>query len=166
METLQQVEAIPAAYPTSGHDALWQRIESYCAHRWTARSVTWRVQGPGQWAPPLFPATLTGVDVWTGTEWVEAFPAPSPLGGYVFESVGPYQITATVGADNTAPAAVVEAFERLRDYLAAPNPVPGAGRYRRQIGDVSISYDRSAHWQAHALDKSGAADLLRPYRRA
>ncbi len=52
--TLKETEAIAAAYPATpaglstaaaalDPDVIWQRIESYIAHRWTARSVVWTV---------------------------------------------------------------------------------------------------------------------------
>ncbi|MEO1318347.1 MAG: hypothetical protein AAFW01_17465, partial [Pseudomonadota bacterium] len=34
---------------------LWQRIEYWTAYRWGLRSVTWVIEGPGEWVPRLRP---------------------------------------------------------------------------------------------------------------
>ena len=180
--TLKQVEAIPATYPAvTGLSVaavaldpamIWQRIESYIAYRWTARAVVWTVEGSGEWTAPLTPATLTTVEVWDGAAWVEAFPVASPLGGYDLAACGPYRITATVGS-GTPPAAVLEAFRRLAEYSVEVRKDgmvsghPSHTSHSTDIGDaIKESYTRSANWTARAMQLSGAADLLRPYRRA
>jgi len=95
--TLKQVEAVPVTYPatptglTTGAAALdaamiWQRIEAYTLHRFSARAVVWTVEGPGDWVPPLTPATISTVEAWDGEAWVAASPAASPLGGYTLAS--------------------------------------------------------------------------------
>jgi len=181
--TLKQVEAIPATYPAT-QDGLsveaaaldpamiWQRIESYIAHRWTARAVVWTVEGPGEWEPPLTPATVSEVEVWDGTAWAEAFPAASALGGYDLACAGPYRITASVGA-GTVPAAVNGAFRRLAEYSAeidSNGMVPGHPSHSSHSvdigGAINETFDRPATWAARAMQHSGAADLLRAYRRA
>lgn len=181
--TLKQVEGNPTAWPAApaGLSAkaaaldpvpIWRRLESFCAWRWGARSVTWTVEGPGVWTPPLAPAQLNTPQVWTGDAWANTILPPSPLGGYELASEGPYLITATVGA-GTVPADVQEAFRRLAEYVAdagAPSMVngrAGASSASYEIGDgLKVSFDRSPAWLAKALHNSGAADLLRPYRRA
>lgn len=165
-ETFSQIEEAPEDYPNADDNALWQRIEAYCAYRWTPREVVWIVDGPGHWKPPLAPAEISLTEFWQGGTYKPVSIPASPFGGLNFPAYGPYRIKAIVGADNDAPAAVIEAFERLQGYLAASEKISGASRVRRQVGDVVTSYDRSATWIAQALDKSGAADLLRPYRRA
>ncbi len=70
--TIKQVEAIPETYPViipfnregfmegdspPDADQVWQRIESYIAHRFTPRAVIWTVEGEGDWTPPLTPVT-------------------------------------------------------------------------------------------------------------
>ncbi len=42
----------------------------------------------------------------------------------------------------------------------------GVGNFEIDVGDTSWKYDRYPTWQARAMQNSGAADLLRPYRRA
>ena len=173
--TLKQTEAVPASYPVtpSGLSAaalalsaqmIWQRIEAYTSARWTARAVVWTVEGPGEWEPLLTPATVTLAEEWTGTAWQTSTPDASPLGGYDL-ACKTYRITATVGS-GTVPAAVNEAFKRLAEYMAKAERLPGASSYKVDIGGaVSLSVDRSPTWLARAMINSGAADLLRPYRR-
>ena len=88
------------------------------------------------------------------------------MGGLVLPH-GTYRITATVGADNPVPAVVLQAFDRLRDYIEAePVGVPGASSYSINLGQISENFRRNPAYIARALEMSGAADLLRQYRRA
>lgn len=165
-DTISQVEAIPAAYPTADHDALWQRIEAYVAHRWTERSVVWIVDGPGHWRAPLTPVSGLSAEIWKNGAYEAVTLEASPMGGVVLPR-GTYRITATVGADNAVPAIAMRAFERLRDYIEAePVGVPGASSYSINLGQISENYRRNPAYIARALEMSGAADLLRQYRRA
>lgn len=177
--TISQTEAIPATYPTSpaGLSAaaaalsapmLWQRLESYVAQRWTSRAIVWVAEGPGDWQPPLKPATISTVERWTGEAWeVTTDLLPSALGGYQLPGCGPYRFTGTVGS-GTPPAMVLEAFRRLAEYMAAEaDAKPGARTFSEAVPDVaSVTIERSPAWMAQALINSGAADLLRTYRRA
>jgi hypothetical protein len=174
--TTKQTEGAPAAYPAtpSGLSAaaealdpamIWQRLESYVAHRWTARDVVWTVEGPSDWQPPLTPATIATVEIWQADAWESVTLSPSALGGYVLPGCGPYRFTGTVG-DGTVPAAVNEAFRRLAEYMAAKKGKPGATSERVTAGSVTVEQSRAASWMAKALQNSGAADLLRTYRRA
>ena len=163
-ETWHQKEAAPATYPTPESPALWARLEAYTAHRWTPRAVTWLLNGPGDWVAPLAPAELVEAYRWTGDAWEETTLAPAPM-GYVIPC-GRFKVIATVGADNAAPAVVLEAFDRLKAYVTAElGGVPGASTYSVNIGQLSESISRNPAFMARALDNSGAADLLRPYRR-
>lgn len=175
-ETISQVEAIPASYPViteranggtlpgdtlPDSDQIWQRIESYVAHRWTAREVVWIVEGEGHWKPPLTPATVSTVEVWENLAWVETTPPASPYGGYEFPGDGPYRITASVGS-GTPPAAVIEAFQRLHEYTRGI--VEAFKNEPAFTGDETAQVTRN--WTGKAMQLSGAADLLRNYRRA
>lgn len=177
--TIRQMESLPDAYPTApsglstaaaalSAEMVWQRIEAYTAHRWTERDVTWVVEGPGEWFPPLTPATIATVDVWSGAdEWQTAELAPSPLGGYVLTGCGPYRFVGTVGDDEAdVPAAITESFRRLAEYMAGKLGKPGAYREQISAGSISLVHSRAASWMAQAMQNSGAGDLLRPYRRA
>ena len=174
---IKQTEAEPESYPsvsTTGwstaaaaldQDMIWQRIESHIAHRWTSRAVTWIVEGPGEWHPPLTPATISTVEVWSSAdEWETATLDASPLGGYYLPCTGPYRFTATVGSGDV-PAAVNEAFRRLAEYMAAKPGKPGASSESITAGSISLSHRRSPSWMAQALQNCGAADLLRNFRR-
>ena len=176
--TIKQTEAAPGSYPTIdttgwsaaaaalSQDMIWQRLEAYMAHRFSQRDVTWIVEGPGDWVPPLTPATVTAVECWTdGDGWQAVTPEASPLGGYALEGDGPYRITATVGG-GTVPAAVTEAFRRLAEYMAAKPGKPGATSESIGAGSISLRHRRSPSWMAQAIQNSGAGDLLRTYRRA
>lgn len=174
--TIKQVEAIPAAYPATPSglstaaaavdaDAIWQRIESYIAHRYSSRSIVWIVEGCGEWHPPLAPATITTVEVWEADAWEAVTLSPSPLGGYCLPGDGPYRFTGTVGS-GTVPEIVAEAFRRLAEYMAASSKgSPGTTRERVTAGSVTVDKSREASWAAQAMANSGAGDLLRNFRR-
>ena len=174
MLTIKQDEALPESYPTLSPavpDEVWQRIESYIAWRYTPRTVVWTVEGCGEWTPPLTPATITKVEVWSdgANAWEDitaTAPDASPLGGYWLAASGPYRFTATVGSDATVPALVAKAAQRLSTYFAAKPGTPGARSERIEAGSISIQRTRSESWMAAAIQNSGAADLLRGYRRA
>lgn len=175
--TVSQTEQPPAVFPPAPEglsaaaaalDAgpIWARIEQWVAVRWSPRNVMWLVTGPGLWAPPLVPATITATEEWGSEGWFATeFPA-SPMGGYCLPH-GHFRVSATVGA-GPVPEAGQEAFRRLAGYLAARSPGPaGTSSYSLNLGgDFTETWRRSPAWLARALEYSGAADLLRPYRRA
>lgn len=174
--TIKQNEAAPVAYPdapaglSTAAAALatvaWQRLEAYTAYRWTVRDVVWIVEGPGEWVPPLKPATVATVEIWADGSWSNITPDASPLGGFWLTGCGPYRFTGTVGGVDV-PAAVNEAVRRLAEYLSADPGEAGATSERIDVQDIeSRQVDRSASWMARAMQNSGAGDLLRSYRRA
>jgi len=176
MEILQRDEAVPASYPAipSGlstaammlnESALWARIEAHTAHRFTTREVVWTVEGPGEFKPDLQPATITAREVWDGVAWITASLSDGPLGGVLLAGEGPYRFTADVGGGDV-PAPVYEAYRRLAEYLAEHGNPAGASSYSYRLGDVEETTQRSPAHVARALQNSGAADLLRRYRRA
>ncbi|WP_442753888.1 hypothetical protein ACNHKD_12900 [Methylocystis sp. JAN1] len=173
--TIKQDEEIPASYPAApsglskeaaavSRAMIWQRIESYIARRWTPREVVWIVEGAGEWLPPLSPTEVTTTEIWEGVAWVSFTPTPSPSGGYMLHGCGPYRFTASVGGGDV-PAAVNEAFRRLAEYSAQAMANMTPGIRSEDVPDLGGSvYDNTA--LARAMDRSGAGDLLRPYRRA
>ena len=183
VELLQEIEAAPETYPNVmpyahtnfdpplDQDAavpsamIWQRIEAHVAHRWTPREVVWIVRGPGEWTPRLTPATVTAQEVWDGSAWIAASLSASPLGGYELAGEGPYRLTATVGGGDV-PEAVQEAFRRLHEYARgiAESWRNETAIYRSDGGQTGSQ--AVASWAGKAIQLSGAADLLRPYRRA
>jgi len=180
--TVMQTEDAPASWPGAPAGlsdkaaaiepaVLWQRLESWIAHRFAARDVTWIVEGPGAWSAPLAPATVTDAQQWGGTAWVDYPLLAGPFGYHL--PAGQFKIVATVGGGDV-PAAVAEAYRRLAEYSAeigdpfnTMQDAPGASSYSSDIGgELQESFTRPSTWAARALHYSGAADLLRPYRRA
>ncbi len=166
--TLKQDEAIPSAYPTAEQDAIWQRIEHYTACRWTPRQVVWTVEGAGDWKPLLSPVEVTLVEEWQGDAW-QAVDAPVGPYGLRFGHDSTWRVTATVGANTSAPVAVLEAVERLAGYSAE---IGKADESHGQLvsnsmnlgGELQLTHRYERNWTGRALQLSGAADLLRPYR--
>jgi hypothetical protein len=144
---------------------VWARIEAWTATRWTPRAVTFVVEGPGEFVPPLEPFAPGPLRRWGSSGWEAAEPAAGPL-GYHFPA-GTFELSGVAGSENELPpAAVWEAFARLAEYFAA-TPDRHAGSSRKTVdldGTIQISVERSPTWMARALVNSGAADLLRPYR--
>lgn len=166
--TVEQIEALPEAYPAidpAVPDAVWARLESYILHRFTERTVTWIVEGPGEWVPPLTPSTVATVEIWADGAWTAITPDASPRGGYWLPGCGPYRFTGTAGGGDV-PAIVIEAAQRLATYMATKITAPGATAERVRAGSVEIERSRAASWMGQAMQNSGAADLLRSYRRA
>ena len=174
--TLRQVEGevVNSPWPPDGLSEaaqsvdplmVWARVEGYVAFRWSPREVTWHVEGPGEWTPPLTPATVTTSQVWIDAAWEDVELQAGPM-GFVL-GAGIYRVVAEVGVVGPAPAGVLEAVRRLTEYFAIPEDAPGASSLRIDVADVgSQAIERSPQWLARAMQNSGAADLLRPYRRA
>jgi hypothetical protein len=150
---------------------LWERIEAYTARRWSVRQCVWTIQGPGDWRPHLLPAenfVVSYFDDATKT-WTAATAEETALGFYL-PKTATYKITADVGANaGEAPAVVVQAYQRLSAYSAEryqdQAPVGSSG-YTLKLGDgLDEQVTRSPNWLARAMQHSGAADLLRSYRR-
>ena len=164
-DLLMAHEATPAEWPDVAGvpDHVWARLETWTAYRFAARQVVWTVAGPGDWRPPLAPVVSLAAEAWAdGWQAVTLQDGPA---GY---SLGArhYRITATVGA-GPVPEPVQEAAKRLAAYLAhEPAGVPGASSYGVTMGQLGENFRRSPQWLARAMEWSGAADLLRPYRRA
>lgn len=135
--------------------------------------------GNGEWFPPIAPAVITKVETWDG-EWRPITPEASPFGRLCLWGDA-HRITATVGADNPPPPMVLKAATRLVNYLAQSvdrdDPDLWATSMRWIVDQLKAmehggdsrtqeSYNRPADYIAKALQYSGAADLLRLYRRA
>lgn len=175
-DLLQEAEATPASYPATPSglstpaaaldaEMIWERIEAYTRTRYTAREVVWTVEGgEGEnWTPPLSPVTSRVAHFW-GDQWEGLTLADGPV-GICLPFDGVYRITAQVGAGDP-PALVSEAFRRLAEYMADDTDRAGVSSYSVNMGGaIQESYQRSAAHAARALQNSGAADLLRPYRR-
>lgn len=177
IELLGQEEATPSSYPDApaglstaaaalDNAMIWARIEHYIAHRWGEREVVWVVKGDGDWLPPLTPCTVDTSERWDGDAYQSTTLDSAPV-GFMLEGET-YRVTATVGSTATPPADVLEAYTRLAEYLAEDT------RMGRQVNSMSVNLtgaaryevSRPEHWHGSALQLSGAADLLRRYRRA
>jgi hypothetical protein len=155
------------AIPVDGLDlasraAVWRRIESFIALRVAPREAIYTVAGPGAWRPRLRPFEIDLVEQWGADGWETVTGlAPEPLGG-VELGCGTYRITASIGSFGAPPADVLEAARRLASYqLGMAGIGADVGRKELNIGELRVSSER---WPARALQLSGAADLLRPYR--
>ena len=173
--TLEINESVPASWPvvatyldsTEGEapevDAgvTWQRIEAWIRFRYPARSVVYLIDGPGAWSSPLSPFTASLVEVWQSDTWAVTTPKPSPSGGYIFGGGGPFRVTGTAGDDTDPPDAVKEAYRRLHEYNRGI-----AFNFRTDAAYIASGDDTVvAGYAAKSIQLSGAADLLRPYRR-
>jgi hypothetical protein len=86
---------------------------------------------------------------------------------YVFTTDGPNRVTATVGDNVTLPEDVLEAFRRLSLYTDEAELIDGANVSSSiAIGDITETIRRSKGWAGNSLINSGAADMLRRYRKA
>lgn len=167
---LQQIEAIPETYPAVDGvtgDALavaWQRIEQYIKVRFSEREIVWIVQGDTSrvWYPPIGPVTDIDGEIIDGEI---AFDLTACGTGYWLPN-GLVKLTATVGA-GPVPPIVAMAVKRLAAFYSAEIAAPGGVRsYSLSVGDMSESMVLPPDRLAKALQDSGAADLLRGYRKA
>lgn len=182
VDILKQQEAAPAAYPTVpgglsenaaavDSEMLWQRIESYIAHRFTVREIVWTVSGfaGDEWQPPIGPLVSHTAERWDAGAWASVTVLPGPV-GLCLPSDGTFKITAQVGAGNV-PAAVLEAYWRLAEYSAeigdynSRSGHAGSTNASMNVQGLNFQNERIVTWAAKAMQLSGAADLLRPYRR-
>lgn len=170
VDIISQDEGVPLDYPAMPAGlsdaakniepaAVWSRLESWTCYRWGERSVAWITRGCGLFVPRLKPAELETVEIWTDDAWTTETPALAPEG--ILLGDHPYRLTYTVGTDDTPPASVLEAYRRLAEYWAET----GAEGGTTSITDGDYSITRSANALGRALQYSGAADLLRAYRR-
>lgn len=143
----------------------WERIEAWTRYRWTSRAVVFTVEGLGEWQPPLIPFTASTTEIWTDGAWATVSLTASPLGGFDLPEVGPYRIAGTAGDGSTPPSAAVEACRRLAAYLTEVDGIKGGLVAEEEFPDVARFRYASASAAARAMQNSGAADLLRPWRR-
>ena len=166
--TIKIDEAQPAIWPLidgTAQSVAWARIEGWINTRWPSRSVTFFVQDAGTWEPPLTPFSANSYERWKAGFWEVFTPQISPFGA-VLGGAEEYRIAGTVGDDTHPPEIVVEAVRRLARYQADTMPdSAGASNLKVDVSNVGIEVQRSPSWKAKALQNSGAADLLRRYRR-
>lgn len=175
--TMEVTEGLPATRPpldpTQPVDprVVWSRIEEWIAYRWGERPVSFFVEGfGGDWRAPLHPFTLVQVEAWDGGGWTEVELPAAPL-GWRLGSAQYYRFTGTTGADETPPPEVMEAARRLQVFWASARETGdgsiGLASSQQNVseGDLTVSWNRPQGWLGRAIHSSGAADLLRKYRR-
>jgi hypothetical protein len=176
----QFTEGQPAAWPVIAglSDAaarvppgvVWGRVEAWITTRWPERSAVAIVQGPGRWQPALSPFTVATVETWAQNAWAlldteQVAQIASPL-GFTLDGEALFRFTGVLGDDDaTVPGAVLEAARRLAEFFAMGQNEGGAAFHEAEkLGDYS-RHGRPVNWMARPLELSGAADLLRPWRR-
>lgn len=171
IEILEQDETV-VTYPTtpSGLSAdaaaippavIWDRLYSYIAHRWGETHVSWRVQGCGEFRSRVTPCTTHDVFYWSNSGWILTALKSGSL-GVELSADNIWKIDATAGDQvMTVPPAVARAYVLLAEYMASTQKNP-AGVASLTSGQLSLRFTRDH--AARALQQSGAADLLRPYR--
>ncbi|MEM6438548.1 MAG: hypothetical protein AAF763_02460 [Pseudomonadota bacterium] len=142
--------------------AVWRRIEAWVSWRGPARSAAFTLEGPGEWRPPLHPFALLQAFRWDATSriWMETTLPAAPL-GYELDD-GRWLVTGTAGNDDApVPAEIYEAAQRLEEYMR------GIANKNKDSFAYTELYQsrRAARYAARALELSGAADLLRPWRK-
>ncbi len=171
---ITQFEGMPLAYPPVAGvtgDMLavcWQRIEHYIARRWGVRNVVWTLTScGGDWRAPIGPVLGGELDAfrWQDGDWQPITLERRPHGFRL--PPGHVQIDASVGRVSLdIPESVERAVQRLAAYLEAETVMPaGARSYSANVGQLAESISADPAAMAKALQNSGAADLLRPYRR-
>lgn len=179
VQVIKQTESVPF-YPDAPSglsckaaeldaNMIWARIEAYIAHRFSVRSVEWLVEGAAgdQLEVPLGPLVSFTAERFVHGDWSDVELLPAPFGVYL-PSDGSFRINARIGSDDVPPLAA-EAFRRLAEYLAGGRKTvnePGASNFGFKVDQLEWSVQRNPAWVAKAMQNSGAADLLRAYRRA
>ncbi|WP_417429536.1 hypothetical protein [Kiloniella sp.] len=177
VDLLREDEETPATYPdlppgitplpaSLDEVVIWERIEAYTRMRYTERAVVWVIETETneRWTPPLFPIVSFDAEIWQGGEWNPITIKNGPV-GLSLPHDGIFKITAQVGAGDP-PKAVHEAFKRLYEYMNESSDMVGVSSYSVNMGGaIQESYQRSAAHAARSIQLSGAADLLRPYKR-
>ena len=137
--------------------AVWRRIEAFIGRRWTPRPITFTVEGPGPWIPPVAPFAIDTAERWDAASrmWIVATAEPAPLGFDLSADV--WRLSGTAGDGAFMPAEVAEAAMRLFEY--------SRGIAENHWHEGALVEGVAYKWTARALELSGAADLLRPYRR-
>ena len=137
---------------------IWDRLEAFCNYRWSETVMEFVVapDHPVMWTQPYLPSVV---------DLVNGEPAePDEFGAVRIN--GRSKVRATIGG--AAPSeTVLAAYRRLAEYFAVRDEMPaGAQRYAVSIGDISETISKRPDHMARAMHNSGAADLLRKFRKA
>lgn len=172
--TLVDIDESDSEDWAEGTSGVWKRIERWLDwHRFGVRDVVvyarMGIVSSEGWVPPLGPLhEIEKVEVFRGDTWQTVQHGIGPFGGITglqhFDAV---KLTAKVGHEETPPA-VMQAFHRLDEFLNAETKAPvGASSYSIGLGsgELSESYSLPIERFTRAITLSGAADLLRPWRK-
>ncbi|MDQ2067081.1 hypothetical protein Q9295_11895 [Xinfangfangia sp. CPCC 101601] len=150
----------PAAPPDvtgSIPEVIWSILENYVATRWSTAEVEFVVHSPCRngWRPPYYPWVVQSVD---------GDPAEVNEFGEVTLEPGRHKVVCQIGGQ-VVTAGVQEAYRRLSAYYSDPDNQKGYSRYSVNLGgEISESWSRGRN--TSAVGNSGAAELLRKYRKA
>lgn len=164
MTYIEDEEIISIQYPPAPDDIecdnpeiIWDVMENYVATRWSTAEVQFTVHSPcrNNWRPPYRPFTI---------EFVDGDAAEVNQFGEVTLEPGRHSVTCTIGGQPVT-AGVETAFSRLFAYYQDVTNRSGYARYSVNLGgDLSESWSRLKG--NSAIGNSGAAELLRKYRKA
>jgi hypothetical protein len=172
LDYLEEVTAYPktptglsAAAQALAPEVVWDRIYSWIAWRWGTTLAEWKCCGGegDEFILPLTPATVTNAAYWNPAEqdWIGVTFALSPR-GIELPSSTTWRISAICGGEEDAPEAVQEAYRRLAEYMVSGQEGPA---FASSITSGELSIRMRPDHVGRALQYSGAADLLRPYRK-
>jgi len=102
-----------------------------------------------------------------GEDWIDIEYDRDPFGVFNFDrEYSSINLVLKIGFDE-AQEDVREAFFRLCRFWGADNRAPaGVSRYSLSLGsELQESFTRPVEYNSRAITISGAADLLRPYKR-
>lgn len=137
---------------------IWDRLEAFTNFRWSETVVEFVVNPDHeiQWKPPYVPFVVDLVDGEAAT--------PDQFGAVTIRNRS--KVRCTIGGADVSET-VKTAYRRLAEYFAVRDDMPaGAQRYAVSIGDISETISKRSDHLARAMQNSGAADLLRKYRKA
>ncbi len=171
IDLLNFAESAPSAWPRiEGIDdpefaaTVWQRIEQYTNYRWPARRVEFALQGQGEFTPLVTPFKPESIKCWSAQKWRVAQMLKTAWCGVCLPFDTQWRLEGIAGDDSVPPAEVLEAARRLSDYFCQ---IQNDGRTMSatSLSGDDASVDLGAAWAAKAVQRSGAGDLLRRYRR-
>ena len=101
---------------------------------------------------------------WEGDAWTLAAIQDAPVG--IKFTPGTYRVSGTAGTAETPRPDAIEGYRRYAEVVAATGEKPGFTRWSRNIGgEYVVSWTRERNAMAKAMLSSGAADILRRYRK-
>ena len=151
--------AAPAGAPAGiANEVVWDRLEAFCNFRWSETVMEFVVNPPCEieWQPPYVPFVIDTV--------AGEAASPDDFGAVTLSEKS--KVRATIGGV-TPSETVNAAYLRLAEYMAAEDDAPGGvSRYSIDVGDIAESWSCKPDHMGKAIHNSGAADLLRKFKKA